>query len=169
MGGNDMPPIAKKFVMDADTIVCHGKPEKEDIHYASKSTNRRLERISVKTDTDSAERALAEAYDTTPYAGSPYCHTHPSLLAAYGSLYGLSPPNPDDCRVLELGCADGGNLIPIAYDLPDSQFIGIDFSAVQIRPIDALEKLDQLYAGIPAKQLCYRLPGGFNNVTVVLL
>ena len=34
--------------------------------------------------------------------------------------------------MLELGCADGGNLIPMAELLPQSQFIGIDGSTVQI-------------------------------------
>ena len=36
------------------------------------------------------------------------------------------------CRVLELGCASGGNLIPMAMDFPDSEFLGIDLSARQI-------------------------------------
>jgi methyltransferase-like protein/ubiquinone/menaquinone biosynthesis C-methylase UbiE len=34
--------------------------------------------------------------------------------------------------VLELGCAAGGNLIPMAYALPQSQFVGIDLSQRQI-------------------------------------
>ena len=33
--------------------------------------------------------------------------------------------------MLELGCSTGGNLIPMAYGLPDSQFLGIDYSARQ--------------------------------------
>ena len=33
---------------------------------------------------------------------------------------------PDRCRVLELGCGDGGNLIPMAYLLPESTFLGLD-------------------------------------------
>ncbi len=78
------------------------------------------------------ERALAQAYDTTPYAGYPYCYTHPSLLAAFGSLYGLAPAPPDNCRVLEMGCGDGGNIIPMAYEFPNSAFMGIDLSSVQI-------------------------------------
>lgn len=96
----------------------------------------------MNTDAELAERALAEAYDTTPYSGQPFCYTHPSLLAAYGFLYGLTPPCVDNCRVLELGCGDGSNLIPIAYDLPKNTFIGIDLSAVQIqigqKKVDAL-------------------------------
>ena len=93
-------------------------------------------------DTEAAERALAEAYDSTPYTGNPYGYSHPSLLAAFGALYGLTPTVPDNSRILELGCGDGNNLIPIAYDLPDSTFIGIDLSEVQIR--SGQKKLDSL-------------------------
>jgi methyltransferase-like protein len=32
------------------------------------------------------------------------------------------------CRVLELGCGDGGNLVPMAYGLPSSRFVGVDLS-----------------------------------------
>jgi SAM-dependent methyltransferase len=32
------------------------------------------------------------------------------------------------CRVLELGCGDGGNLVPMAYGLPGSRFVGVDLS-----------------------------------------
>lgn len=35
----------------------------------------------------------------------------------------------DHCRVLELGCADGGNLIPMALTLPGSEFVGVDLAA----------------------------------------
>lgn len=86
----------------------------------------------MNTTAESAERALAQAYDTTPYAGDPYCLTHPGLLAAYGCVYGLSPTPPESCRVLEMGCGDGGNIIPMAYEFPKSEFIGIDLSPVQI-------------------------------------
>ncbi len=86
----------------------------------------------MNTKAESAERALAQAYDTTPYAGAPYCQTHPSLLAAFGCLYGLSPTPPANSRVLEMGCGDGGNIIPMAYEFSTSEFIGIDLSSVQI-------------------------------------
>jgi SAM-dependent methyltransferase len=36
------------------------------------------------------------------------------------------------CRVLELGCASGGNLIPMAVSLPGSRFVGIDLSPLQV-------------------------------------
>jgi methyltransferase-like protein len=54
-------------------------------------------------------------------------------LAAYGVLYGLCPAKPVQCRVLELGCGDGNNLIPMAYEFPESRFLGIDLSLVQIK------------------------------------
>jgi methyltransferase-like protein len=53
-------------------------------------------------------------------------------MAAYGSIYGLSPTDPDKCRVLEIGCGDGGNLIPMACDFPESTYLGLDLSPVQI-------------------------------------
>jgi SAM-dependent methyltransferase len=30
------------------------------------------------------------------------------------------------CRVLELGCGDGGNLVPMALGLPNASFVGVD-------------------------------------------
>src|SRR5215831_9257249 len=38
----------------------------------------------------------------------------------------MNPAPLDRCRVLELGCGDGGNLIPMAYRLPGSEFVGLD-------------------------------------------
>jgi methyltransferase-like protein len=82
---------------------------------------------------DPTECAVAESYDHTPYEGDPYYYTHPGVLAAYGAVYGLCPANPVQCRVLELGCGDGNNLIPMAYEFPQSRFLGIDLSPVQIK------------------------------------
>src|SRR5690606_5981994 len=48
------------------------------------------------------------------------------------TLLGLQPPPVERCRVLELGCAGGGNLVPMAYGLPGSSFVGIDLSPRQI-------------------------------------
>ena len=71
-------------------------------------------------------------YDEVPYFSKPLYATHPNLLAAAGRLRGLDTPAPSRCRVLELGCAGGGNLIPMAAALPESQFVGIDLSERQI-------------------------------------
>jgi methyltransferase-like protein/cyclopropane fatty-acyl-phospholipid synthase-like methyltransferase len=71
-------------------------------------------------------------YDELPYPSLCHPQTHPDRLATVATLLGLTPPPPDRCRVLELGCASGGNLIPLALAAPASSFIGIDLSAEQI-------------------------------------
>ena len=69
---------------------------------------------------------------------SPFLQTHPDQLAAVATLFGMRPQPPDRCRVLELGCAGGGNLIPMALALPESRFLGIDLSRRQISTGQAL-------------------------------
>jgi len=66
-------------------------------------------------------------------------------------LFGMQPAPVERCRVLELGCASGGNLIPMAYGLPESEFLGIDYSTRQIA--QGREMVDAL---------------GLNNVTLQL-
>ena len=73
------------------------------------------------------------SYDEVPYESHPFSQTHPSRLFALGTLFGLRPTPVQRCRVLELACAGGGNLMPMADYLPDSEFVGIDLSAKQIQ------------------------------------
>lgn len=72
------------------------------------------------------------SYDVIPYPSGTFRSTHPEMMATVGTLLGLNPPAVDQCRVLELGCSNAGNLIPMAYSLPGSQFVGLDLSARQI-------------------------------------
>jgi methyltransferase-like protein len=72
------------------------------------------------------------SYDTLPYDDRPFYRTHPGVLGAIAVLHRLTPPPVERCRVLELGCAVGGNLIPMALGLPGARFVGIDLSARQI-------------------------------------
>ncbi len=72
------------------------------------------------------------SYDQVPYPGLSYAYSHPDRLATVATLLGMTPAPVEDCRILELGCATGGNLIPMAYGLPESTFLGIDASARQI-------------------------------------
>ena len=67
-------------------------------------------------------------YDDLPYPGAPYVQTHPDRLATLATLFGMTPAAVDRCRVLELGCGDGGNLIPMAFGLPESRFTGVDLA-----------------------------------------
>src|ERR1043165_56707 len=81
--------------------------------------------LSPMTDT-------AAAYDQVPYAFYCFPESHPRRLQATAHLFGLDAPAPAECRVLELGCAVGGNIVPMAYSLPKAQLIGIDLAASQI-------------------------------------
>ncbi|MFZ0007205.1 MAG: class I SAM-dependent methyltransferase [Steroidobacteraceae bacterium] len=73
--------------------------------------------------------AGSTAYDAVRYPGKFYPQSSPERLATLATLYGLTPAAVAHCRVLELGCGDGGNLIPLAYHFPESRFLGVDLSA----------------------------------------
>jgi hypothetical protein len=74
----------------------------------------------------------ASLYDAVPYPGRAFPQTHPDRLATMATLYGLRPVAPAACSVVELGCGDGGNLLPMALTLPGSTFLGVDSSAYAI-------------------------------------
>lgn len=90
------------------------------------------------SDIDTGEAALAASYDRIPYDSQPFPDARPAYLAGLARLHGLRPAMPSHCRVLELGCASGGHLIPLAWRYPDSEFVGIDLSAEQIRQGNAM-------------------------------
>lgn len=71
-------------------------------------------------------------YDQVPYPCNAYAQTHPGHLAVIARLHGMTPAAPEKCRVLEIGCGDGGNLLPLAYVLPGSHFLGIDLATSSI-------------------------------------
>jgi SAM-dependent methyltransferase len=75
-----------------------------------------------------------------PYPGHPFAQTHPDRLATVATLFGLTPADPAGCRYLEIGCGDGGNLVPLAYALPGAAFTGIDSAATPIARADALRR-----------------------------
>ena len=67
-----------------------------------------------------------------PYGASARPSTHPDRLATIATLFGATPPPVAEASVLELGCARGGNLIPMAVAAPDAHFVGIDLSGRQV-------------------------------------
>lgn len=71
-------------------------------------------------------------YDESPYACNPIPCTAPEQLALAALLHGGPAPRFTSARVLEIGCGDGANLMPLAYFRPDCRFVGVDASAVQI-------------------------------------
>ena len=85
---------------------------------------------------------IRASYDATPYDSKPISASHTEHLATIARLYGIPAASPDECRVLELGCASGGNIIPIAFRYPRSTFLGVDLSPAQVsdgqRTVDAL-------------------------------
>jgi methyltransferase-like protein/SAM-dependent methyltransferase len=89
-----------------------------------------------------AENAVSQiaprtSYDDVPYPDLCYTQSHPDRLAVCGALLGMTPAPVTACRVLELGCAGGGNLLPMSAALPGSTFVGIDNSPRQIEAANA--------------------------------
>lgn len=75
---------------------------------------------------------LLASYDAVPYGGGAIVATRPDYLAANARLRGVDAPDAARCRVLDLGCATGGNLMAMALAFPKSEFVGVDLSPKQI-------------------------------------
>lgn len=71
-------------------------------------------------------------YDQVHYPGFPYAQSHPDRLATLATIFGMNPQPLDRCRVLELGCGDGANIIPMAFEFGASEFVGIDLAESMI-------------------------------------
>jgi SAM-dependent methyltransferase len=76
---------------------------------------------------------LADTYDQAPYPEQAYEFTHPGHLGAIARLFGVDAAPAVSARICEIGCASGTNLLWMASHLPDAEFVGLDFSAVQIK------------------------------------
>ena len=83
-------------------------------------------------DVDDAIDQLRADYDTTPYTSVSFPPSAPGQLAAVAHLFGLSTPEVATARVLEIGCATGGNVIPFAAAHPQARVVGLDLSEVQV-------------------------------------
>jgi methyltransferase-like protein/2-polyprenyl-3-methyl-5-hydroxy-6-metoxy-1,4-benzoquinol methylase len=90
------------------------------------------EQARATYDVDEAIDRLRADYDETPYNSVSYPQSAPGQLAAVSYLFGLETPDVSTARVLEIGCAAGGNLIPYAAAHPDARVVGIDLSPAQI-------------------------------------
>src|SRR5260370_8088370 len=84
-------------------------------------------------------------YDEVLYPATVFPQTHPNRLATVAFLRGVQPAPINRCRVLELGCGVGSNLIGMAFQLPESEFIGLDLAR---RPIATGQAF--------APELCFR-------------
>ena len=75
---------------------------------------------------------MATAYDEIPYANLPFAQTRPAVLATVATLHGLTPPDPREARVLELGCGAGANLAGIAAADPGVRAVGVDLAPTAV-------------------------------------
>jgi 2-polyprenyl-3-methyl-5-hydroxy-6-metoxy-1,4-benzoquinol methylase len=75
----------------------------------------------------------ANPYDKVLYPSYTRQQSHPDRLATIGKLLGMSPAPVQRSRVLELGCGNGSNLAPIAFAMPESQFVGVDLATTPIQ------------------------------------
>jgi methyltransferase-like protein/cyclopropane fatty-acyl-phospholipid synthase-like methyltransferase len=82
------------------------------------------------------------SYDEVPYQSYSYSMSSPSHLQTIGAIFGMKPPAFEKARVLELGCASGGNLIPHAFYYPNGEYVGVDLSQKQIE--QGLETIEAL-------------------------
>jgi 2-polyprenyl-3-methyl-5-hydroxy-6-metoxy-1,4-benzoquinol methylase len=71
-------------------------------------------------------------YDLLPYQSKPFPQSQPSRLGATARLFGLDAAPLENARVLELGCASGGNIIPHAMRYPEASFVGVDLARTQV-------------------------------------
>ena len=74
----------------------------------------------------------SDSYDEIPYDSTPFAETHPDHLWALARLHGVAAADPAGASVLELGCAGGGNIVPLAYYRPGTRVLGIERSAGQV-------------------------------------
>lgn len=74
----------------------------------------------------------SNAYEEVRYPSYTYSQTHPERLATLATLCGMNPAPVEQCRVLELGCGAGGNLISFACDLQQTVFTGVDLARVAV-------------------------------------
>lgn len=79
----------------------------------------------------------ANPYDAYPYECAPIEWTAPERLAITSVLHGGPAAKLAGYRVLELGCGNGANIIPMAYYRRDSKFVGVDGAGSQLDIADS--------------------------------
>ena len=84
----------------------------------------------------------ASDYERLPYEGHPDPLIHPERMAGVAWLFGVNAAEMKGARVLEIGCATGAHLIPMAYQLHEATFLGFDYAPGQIATAKAM-------AGVP--------------------
>ena len=89
--------------------------------------------MGQKTKDNSIQARSQITYDDFPYEGFPYSYTRPEHLRTLGLLFGMNPPAIETAKILDIGCAEGANMISFAESYPESYTLGVDLSKVQIQ------------------------------------
>lgn len=76
-------------------------------------------------------------YDELAYRSLPIAWSAPERLALTSLLHAGPRLGLGGYRVLELGCGDGSNLLPLAYYRPHATFVGVDAAARAIATAEA--------------------------------
>src|SRR5579871_3283544 len=79
-----------------------------------------------------AVRPAATSYDQIRYPSTVQEGLHPASLSVFACLHGRPFARPSDCRVLEIGCGEGVNLMSIAATAPRSRCVGFDLAETAI-------------------------------------
>ncbi|MCC6624691.1 MAG: methyltransferase regulatory domain-containing protein [Deltaproteobacteria bacterium] len=61
-----------------------------------------------------------------PWPGPALPCAHPDRMGLFGALHGLATADVRGARVLEIGCREGNNLLPLAATWPGASFVGLE-------------------------------------------
>ncbi len=87
---------------------------------------------------------MPDSYDEVRYPSYPIHESHPAFIAALAGITGLALPPVEQWRVLEIGCGNGSNILPLAFDYPEGRFVGVDRAQDPIQTGQALASRLQL-------------------------
>ncbi|MCD8213149.1 MAG: class I SAM-dependent methyltransferase [Campylobacter sp.] len=75
---------------------------------------------------------VKDYYDEVPYFSAAFRDCSPVRIHAIAEFLGLEPKPVANARVLEFGCAYGGNILPFAVHNENADVVGIDISSTQV-------------------------------------
>lgn len=75
---------------------------------------------------------IRASYNELQYESWSHPLINPARLGGIGRLLGMATVPADCARILELGCATGGNCIPHALAYPKATIVGLDLSEAQV-------------------------------------